>query len=86
MVGAQHVYHALSSPRQIASRWRRRAPADSSARGRRAVRSSRRFEREVVRRRLDRGDVLVVTEELHLLRARDVQDVHPLSGFVREPD
>ena len=27
----------------------------------------RRFEREVMRRRLDRGDVLVVGEELHLL-------------------
>ena len=46
----------------------------------------RRFEREVVRGRLDRGDVLVVLEKLHFLRGRDVQHVHALAGLAREPN
>ena len=44
-----------------------------------------RFQREMMRRRLDRGDVLVVLEEVHLLRGRDVQHVHALAGLAREP-
>ena len=46
----------------------------------------RRFEREVMRRHLDRGDVLVVREKLHLLRGRDVQHMHALAGLARQPD
>ena len=38
-----------------------------------------------MRRRLDRGDILVVLEEVHLLRGRDVQHVHALAGLAREP-
>ncbi len=45
----------------------------------------RRLEREMMRGRLDRGDVLVLGEELHLLRGRDVQHVHALAGLAREP-
>ena len=39
-----------------------------------------------MRRRLDRRDVLVVLEKLHLLRGRDVQDMHALAGLARQPD
>src|SRR5206468_11825426 len=44
----------------------------------------RRRERQMVRSSLNRGHVLVVTEELHLLRGRDVQNMDTLAGLARE--
>jgi hypothetical protein len=38
-----------------------------------------------MRRRLDRGHILVVLEKLHLLRGRNVQHVHAPPGLAREP-
>ena len=44
-----------------------------------------RREREMGRRRLRRGDILVVGEKHRLFLGRDVQHMHALAGFVREP-
>src|SRR5262245_61478097 len=44
----------------------------------------RRRERQMVRSSLDRSDILVVTQELHLLCGRNVQNMDALAGLARE--
>ena len=87
MVGAEDVGGAVGDAgpdrRRDAAR---RAPAGSSAGACRGAHSRRAEKREVVRRHLDRGDVLVVGEEAHLLGGRDVQDVDERAGLARDRD
>ena len=46
----------------------------------------RTFQRQVLRRGLDRGDIAVLFQNVHLLRRRDVEDVDPLAGLAGQTD
>ena len=48
--------------------------------------TARRFQRQVMRRRLDGGYIFVTGEIFHLLCGRNMQHVHARAGFVRDRD
>src|SRR5215510_3368848 len=87
MVGPEHIDHALleAAPNPLAMRTipDRRLYLSASAQLLIAV---RRHERPMMRSSLNRGYVLVVTEELHFLRGRDVENVDTLAGLACEAD
>ena len=87
VIGAEHVDHALfEAPPQPSLMRARRGAAGSSAR----LRAENfvdlgRGERQMLRRHLDRGDVLVQREQRHLLAGRHMQHMHALAGRGGEP-
>ena len=86
VIGAEHIDHALFEPPpqpllMLAIAERRvhlRARAEHSI-------GLGRGERQMLRRDLDGGDVLVQRKQRHLLAGRDMQHVHALAGRGGEP-
>src|SRR5262245_1994795 len=85
MVGPEHIDHTLleAAPNHLAMRAITAGRVHLGARAQPLV-AVRRHKRQMMRRSLSRGDILVVTEELHLLRGRDVQNMDALAGLARE--
>src|SRR5262245_8278021 len=87
MIGSEHIHDALlkAPPDALAMRTITDGRVHLGARAEPLVAGGR-LQCQVVGRCLNRSDVLVVTEKLHLLRGRDVQNMDALTGLVRESD